>query len=331
MQKGTILGNNILDSSNGQGVESIFTPFRLVSLLEMIPISRKLILMVDQLSFLTIMDNSRFLAPPDNIRSLPNENNSLNAIEIEKGKNILNWLERELLTDLKLKESPKKLIAIKQKLSGSELIPIREHQQDIRELQNRISDELDDILFGFIPVEKAKYYRNPEFFDIEVLIRFPSAVKDMREAGTCYAHELHTACVFHLMRVVEVGAKEMVREMKAQKHIGSYKSISANKTFVKKPIELCDWKTLIDGLNKALKELENGTGASIKKKAKLAYFSHAVAQFSNFKDAWRNIISHGHEIEPNRKLYLEGETTDIMNNTRYFMQHLAKRIKENEV
>jgi hypothetical protein len=81
-------------------------------------------------------------------------------------------------------------------------------------------------------------------------------------------------------------------------------------------------------LRTALNELEKGSGTNTKKKATLAFYSHAVSQFGNFKDAWRNIISHGSEIEPNRKVYLEGETIDIMNNTPHFMQHLAKRIKE---
>lgn len=85
---------------------------------------------------------------------------------------------------------------------------------------------------------------------------------------------------------------------------------------------------LIDGLNKALETLKQGTGTSEKKKQTLVFFSHAVAQFSNFKDAWRNNISHGNEIADNRKHYLKGETTDIMNNARYFMVHLAQRLKE---
>ena len=59
------------------------------SLLDMIPIARKLIIMVDQLAFFVNMeDPSRFLVPPDDLTTLPNENNSLNADNIEKAKNI---------------------------------------------------------------------------------------------------------------------------------------------------------------------------------------------------------------------------------------------------
>lgn len=70
------------------------------------------------------------------------------------------------------------------------------------------------------------------------------------------------------------------------------------------------------------------TKTSVKKKETLAYYSHAIAQFGYFKDAWRNNISHGNNVAPNREFYLEGETTDIMNSAKLFMQHLAKRIKE---
>lgn len=45
-------------------------------------------------------------------------------------------------------------------------------------------------------------------------------------------------------------------------------------------------------------------------------------QFRNFKDAWRNNVSH------TRTVYQAGQTKDIMDNTRQFMQHLAERLKE---
>lgn len=293
----------------------------------MIPIARKLIIIVDQLGFLVNMeDPSRFLVPPDDLTTLPNENNSLNADEVEKAQNVLTWLERELITDLNLKQSQKKLNTIKRKLSEDGLIPIREYKRDISELQNLIDFELADIVFGYIPAEKASYFKNPYLFGEEVCKNFPSARDDIKAAGTCYAHENYTATVFHLMRAVEIGVKVMVNTMRAQKHLVT--TTHGGKRVTKKPVELCDWKTLIDGLKKALTALEAGSKTSVKKKETLAYYSHAIAQFGYFKDAWRNNISHGNNVAPNRKFYLEGETTDIMNSAKLFMQHLAKRIKE---
>ena len=78
---------------------------------------------------------------------------------------ILTWLERELITDLNLKQSQKKLNAIKRKLFEDGLIPIREYKRDISELQNLIDFELADIVFGYIPAEKASYFKNPYLFE----------------------------------------------------------------------------------------------------------------------------------------------------------------------
>lgn len=199
-------------------------------------------------------------------------------------------------------------------------------QYEIKGLRQSIEHSLNSRLFLFMTPEDAAFYDKDDLFGIRE--NFPVANKEITAASSCYATGNYTACVFHLMRAVEIGAKVMVYAMRAQNHITTTINVRGVKTIVKKPIELCDWKTLIDGLNNARKALEAGTKTSVKKKETLAYYSHAIAQFSNFKDAWRNIISHGHEIERGRKLYLAGETTDIMNNTRLFMQHLAKRLKE---
>ena len=314
-------GNNILDTPKGQSVEFIFTPNRLVSLLDMLPIARKLVVAVDRLELGSrVRHLSKLLKSPDDLRSLPNESNSLNEGEIEEAKNVLNWLEREMLTDLELKHSLRKLNAIRRVISGNELIPIRHYLRDIKELQNLVESELSDILFGYISAEKKPYFKNRFLFGEDVCEKFPSARNDIKEAGTCYAHGLYTATVFHLMRAVEVGAKVMVSAMKAEKHITVFDKGTGKK--VKKPIELCDWGTLIKGLETALRMLEQGTKINAIKKNDLVFYSHAVAQFRNFKDAWRNNVSHS------RKIYNAGETKDIMENTKHFLNHLAERVKE---
>src|SRR5258708_19689687 len=38
---------------------------------------------------------------------------------------------------------------------------------------------------------------------------FPSAITDIEEAGKCLAFDRNAACIFHLMRVMEVGLKAL--------------------------------------------------------------------------------------------------------------------------
>jgi hypothetical protein len=211
---------------------------------------------------------------------------------------------------------------------GGIAFPHKEIVDMARELKTRIDEGLTRRTFIYIPTANAEYYEQDALFGPEVAEKFPEANKEIREAGNCYATGNYTACVFHLMRAVEIGAKAMVYHMKAQKHLGTHEWVKGVRVFKKKPVELCDWRMLIGGLRTALGELEKGTATDPRKKAKHAFFSEIVEAFSLFKDAWRNKLSHGHDITPGRKLYLEGETTDIMKSTKRFMRLLAQRVKE---
>lgn len=237
----------------------------------------------------------------------------------------LDYYEK-ILRELKLDFSLRYIVNIRERLKTP--INYGQFSSELDILTHRIEHELEKLVFGYIPIEKVDCFQQEELFGKEVFDNFPSAREEIKEAGTCYAHGTYTATVFHLMRAVEVGAKAMVYEMKADKHITTDVVVKGQKKKKKIPIELCDWQKLIGGLNKALVELEKGKATNLRKKETHAYFSQAVFQFSTMKDAWRNIISHGHEVAENRKLYLEGETKDIMNNARQFLQHLAKRVKE---
>ena len=118
----------------------------------------------------------------------------------------------------------------------------------------------------------------------------------MKEACGCFVLELNTACVFHLMRAVEVVLKEMVLAMKAEKHLIVGKE--------KVSPDVCDWDTQIKALRSELNDLAIGKKTSAPIKANHAFYSEAINTFNEFKDAWRNTISHGHEVSNDkRKLY----------------------------
>jgi hypothetical protein len=82
------------------------------------------------------------------------------------------------------------------------------------EVQSRIHDEMSVQLYIQVPAQSAKYYEpdEPPFGDI-VFDRFSSASGDVIEAGNCLALERYTACVFHLMRVMEVGLKALASKL----------------------------------------------------------------------------------------------------------------------
>jgi hypothetical protein len=180
---------------------------------------------------------------------------------------------------------------------------------EVRELKKDISNDLSDQLFLHIPKDKAGYHLQFELFGPDVKIKFPGANEEITAAGNCYATGNNTACVFHLMRAVEHGARVMV------------KGLRVTKKLVRR-VELCDWGDLIIALEAGLKTVAVGRRRSLKVSEKSEFYNHAVGQFRNFKDAWRNNVSH------TRKVYDASETKDIFDNTRQFIHHLATRLNE---
>ena len=170
--------------------------------------------------------------------------------------------------------------------------------------------ELRSRKFMYMPSTDARYYSQAQLFGDDVKDRFPKANKEITLAGNCYATENYTACVFHLMRAVELGARRVIMKLKVQAHLNGI------------PVELCDWGTLVHAIEQGVRGLAAGTRTSLRKKETFEFYNHALGSFRNFKDAWRNNVSH------TRKIYRAGETKDIMDNARQFMQHLATRLKE---
>ena len=185
----------------------------------------------------------------------------------------------------------------------------------VNELRHCIVRDLKDRKFMFVPQAEAEYYDHSALFGYDVKIKFSEANKEITIAGNCYATGNYTACVFHLMRAVEIGARVMVRDLKVSKHL-------VTKNGKRIPVELCDWGTLIMALDKGVDGLTAGSRVSLAKRLRLEFYSHGVGSFRNFKNAWRNHVSH------TRELYGAGQAKDIMDNTRQFMQHLATRLNE---
>ncbi|MEA2172907.1 MAG: hypothetical protein QOD00_499 [Blastocatellia bacterium] len=178
------------------------------------------------------------------------------------------------------------------------------------EVERVISLELIKSSFFWIPKDDADYFQKDDLFGVKE--KFPEANKEIVEAGNCYATGSYTACVFHLMRAVEVGSRKLVSALNAGKYLDP----------PNRPVELCTWDDLLKALDKGVADKAVGTRNDAAKKATYEFYHHAVAQFRNFKDAWRNNVSH------KRETYKQGKAKDIMDNTRQFMQHLASRLGE---
>lgn len=171
----------------------------------------------------------------------------------------------------------------------------------MREIGSRLNDELEGRQFFVLPNGKAAYYEpaSPLFGD-EVSTGFPAASYDIDEAGKCFALERYTATAFHLMRVVEIGIRELCDALNV--------TVSPN----------AGWqKILNDKLEPAINALPESAPAE---KARKTDLQQARAHLHAIRLGWRNDTMHP------KATYTEEEAKWLIGHVETFMRHLATRL-----
>jgi hypothetical protein len=162
--------------------------------------------------------------------------------------------------------------------------------------------ELFSRLLLVLDPQRAPFYGRGHSFGVGVEISFPSASYDIAEAGNCYALGRNTACVMHLMRVLEKGLRALAAE-------------------VGLPFKTEAWGRVIGQIEDKLTELRQPNNKS-PKKANLHFYSECAVEFANFKDAWRNCAAH------ESTQFDEHEARSIMEHVKAFMQKVSVRLSE---
>ena len=172
------------------------------------------------------------------------------------------------------------------------------------ELQRRIEGEIRSVVWLHIPRERAKYYASTGFGE-EVSKAFPSSKQDIEEAGKCYALGRYTACVFHLMRALEVALRAMAKTLNDPRL---------------DPTRNPSWDSI---LKKCREELEKERSKRTPQwVAQDIFFSGAATRLMGVKDAWRNPTIHI-DID-----YNDESALDVWNHVCAFMRHLAANLSE---
>lgn len=168
----------------------------------------------------------------------------------------------------------------------------------LRELHIHIKDELEEVSLW-----RVEY---PDFLAKDGLglkDKFKEAHRDAEEAGKCLAFGRNTAGVFHLMRVMEVGLRELG---------GSLNDASLD------PKTNPTWEKILGRCDKELAKPYKER--SPEWAADGSFFSSATADLRAVKDAWRNPTLH---VE---RFYDGEEARDVWNAARAFMRHLALKL-----
>jgi hypothetical protein len=184
-----------------------------------------------------------------------------------------------------------------------------ETRREFKLLISAIRAEMEDRLFVCLPQQVAQYYENGDLVTDTVVDAFPKASEEIRTSGTCLAAGLSTACVFHAMRAAEIGLRALGTEFNITIKSG-------------KPIELAEWREILDGLSNAARDIENQPNSTPTKDADSLFLSEASAQFRFFKNGWRVRVAHA------RATYNESQAKEAIDHVRSFFETLATRLKE---
>jgi hypothetical protein len=136
-------------------------------------------------------------------------------------------------------------------------------REDFKQLLDRLQDELNAGLFVMIARSRADYFSQPDLLGSDVTSKFPDANADIAEAGKCFAAERYAGCVFHLMRVMEVGLLRLANRFKI-------------------PVTGKTWGQIIGTVQVILgqrKKTPRGKQAAVKYDSPITYFWNA-------KDGW---------------------------------------------
>ncbi len=183
-------------------------------------------------------------------------------------------------------------------------------KSQISAIQKLIQKEMKGKFFLYISPERAKFWpkkSQPNIFGQDVATAFPSATFDIAQAGIALSTHLSTACVFHLMRAMEI----------ILSILGAKFDVSLTHT---------NWAPAIEEIEKKIRNMhkESPWKALPDCKGQQEFYAQAASYFGVLKDAWRNYTMHA------RSKYTEDEAEGIFNNVKGFTKKLAERLSENE-
>lgn len=228
-------------------------------------------------------------------------------------------LERDC-NKLRLKSAVKQVRNIKEWLS-SKPKDFDEFSLMLGELRRRVTEDLEDaVVLCVEPSKIDRFYTRevagelkgrlvrlaPEtMWGHEVCSNFKAAISDISHAGDCLIVGEGTACVFHLMRVMEVGLRALGKSLNDARL---------------DPRTNPSWDSILKRCDDELKlpYAKRSTEWQIDP----SFFSEATANLRAVKDAWRNPTMH---VEKN---YEYDDALDVWNAVRAFMRHLGTRLHE---
>jgi hypothetical protein len=173
----------------------------------------------------------------------------------------------------------------------------------LEHLSSVVESELQSRLFFHMQADRVENWERKWLTDTVIYENFPKAHEEFQSAGRCYSYGETTACVFHLMRVIDSGLRLV------------YLSLGAT-------YDARNW----DGIAKKIEtEMEQKyQSKSIDWKQREPFYAAVLTDIRSIGRAHRNPALH--DIE---RKYSDSDAKYLIEVTKAFMTHLADNgIKE---
>ncbi len=169
--------------------------------------------------------------------------------------------------------------------------------KELRVLRDRIKDELLDRKAYYLTTEEAALLEAwKEQFGDEVLVKLPLAKDDLKEAAQCLAFNRPVACVFHLMRAMEIVL------LRVGKHLGI--------TIVDRNGKPLMWGVIIERVRDRI--------AGWKDDDKRRLWDELLLGLTAVKNCWRNPTMHP------QRTYTQAEAELVFGAVKDFLKMTAK-------
>lgn len=175
-------------------------------------------------------------------------------------------------------------------------------RSSLAKIRERLQDELETKSVYLIP-SKSHLQEIDGAFGEPVSIAFPSAVYDIVEAGKCLTFSRSTACVMHLMRVLEVGLVALATQL----------GVDASGD---------NWNTILNRIEGEIRSRTKESHGEEWKTKEEPFYAEVATHFRFLKNGWRNHAMHA------RAKYTEEEADEIYLSVRALMRHLSERLSE---
>jgi hypothetical protein len=151
-------------------------------------------------------------------------------------------------------------------------------RDELLSLRGSIEHQVAAREFYYVDPDLVEAYKNPLAGWGCVPEKFRHTKPDIEEASKCLALGRDTACVFHLMRVAELGLRRLANRLGVKK-IGN------------KPVEREQWQKVLTAIHTKAQALR-GVTPTARTDKRLTYYSELAFDLQGAKDAWRNHMAH---------------------------------------